>query len=592
MRIYLAVLLLLLGCSFARAEETRPNVVLIVIDDLGRNDLGCYGSTYFKTPNIDALAGDGARLTQAYAACPVCSPTRAALMTGKYPARLHLTDWLPGRDDRPDQRLARPVIRQALPLEEITLAERFKEAGYATAHIGKWHLGGEGFGPREQGFDLNVAGDHTGTPRSYFAPFTGMPGLEKAEDGEYLTDRLTTEAEAFIEAKQDQPFFLYLPHYAVHIPLKAKQAIIKKYPGEPKHGQQSHPTYAAMIESMDDSVRRIVEKLDELKLRERTIVVFTSDNGGLATLEGAPFAPTINSPLREGKGYLYEGGIRGPLIVSWPSKIARQVNDTITSSVDLTPTLLELCGLKAAEKIDGVSIAPALRDKKTMERDAIYWHYPHYANQGSKPGGAVREGDYKLIEFYETGRRELFNVATDQGEGRNLAAEKPELVARLAEKLAAWKKDADAQEMKPYPAYVPHPQDKGGAVTLPASKADVTGTQLRFEPLPHKNTLGYWVDVNDKARWEFTITTPGKFKVEVLQGCGKGHGGSEVNVVVAEQVVKFTVEDTGHFQNFLRRPIGEVTIDKAGRHSLSVEPQKKPGGAVMDLRAVMLTPVE
>jgi arylsulfatase A len=592
MRISLAVLLLLLGCSFARAEETRPNVVLIVIDDLGRNDLGCYGSTYFKTPNIDALAGEGARLTQAYAACPVCSPTRAAIMTGKYPARLHLTDWLPGRDDRPDQRLARPMIRQALPLEEVTLAERFKEAGYATAHIGKWHLGGEGFGPREQGFDLNVAGDHTGTPRSYFAPFTGMPGLEKAEDGEYLTDRLTTEAEAFIEAKKDQPFFLYLPHYAVHIPLKAKQAILKKYPGEPKHGQQSHPTYAAMIESMDDSVRRIVEKLDELKLRERTIVVFTSDNGGLATLEGAPFAPTINSPLREGKGYLYEGGIRGPLIVSWPSKIARQVNDTITSSIDLTPTLLELCGIKAAEKIDGVSIAPALRDKKTLERDAIYWHYPHYANQGSKPGGAVREGDYKLIEFYETGRRELFNVATDQGEGRNLAAEKPELVARLAEKLAAWKKDASAQEMKPYPAYVPHPQDKGGVVTLPASKADVTGTQLRFEPLPHKNTLGYWVDVNDKARWEFTITTPGKFKVEVLQGCGKGHGGSEVNVVVADQVVRFTVEDTGHFQNFLRRPIGEVTIDKTGRYSLSVEPQKKPGGAVMDLRAVMLTPVE
>lgn len=592
MRWILATLMVLLVNACASAAARQPNVVLIVIDDLGRNDLGCYGSKFFKTPNIDALATTGAKFSQAYAACPVCSPTRAAIMTGKFPARLHLTDWLPGRGDRPDQKLARPKIRQELPLEEVTLAEHFKRAGYTTAHIGKWHLGGEGFGPSQQGFDVNIAGDHTGTPKSYFAPFKGMTGLEQSTDGEYLTDRLTAEAVKFIEGHREKPFFLYLPHYAVHTPLRAKPETIAKYPGEPTHGRQSHPVYAAMVESMDESVGRIITALDDLKLREQTIVIFTSDNGGLATLEGMKHAPTINSPLREGKGYLYEGGIRVPLIVSWPKSIASHENATITSSYDLLPTLLDLCGVPAAEDIDGISIASALKEKHTQSRGPLFWHYPHYSNQGGKPGGAIRDGEYKLIEFYDTGRRELFHVANDMGEGRNLAADKPEIVKGLAEKLAAFRKETNAQEMTNNPNYVPNPQDKQGIVTLAAKDASVTGTQLRYEPLPHKNTLGYWVNVSDQAQWNFTISTPGSFRVEVLQGCGKGQGGSDVNVVIAEQTLSFVVEDTGHFQNFIARDVGAIRIEKPGTYTLSIEPQKKAAGAIMDVRHVRLLPMK
>lgn len=587
----LLVILELSLAGTAAAKEARPNVIVIVIDDLGRNDLGCYGSKFFQTPRIDALAQQGARFTQAYANCPVCSPTRAAILTGRHPARLHLTDWLPGRGDKPDQMLARPQIRQQLPHEEITLAERFKEAGYVTGHIGKWHLGGEGFGPREQGFDVNIAGDHTGTPRSYFAPFKGMTGLEESTPGEYLTDRLAAEAEKFIAAHAKQPFFLYLPHYAVHTPLRAKEELIKKYTAQAVHGKQSHPVYAAMMESMDQSIGRVVDKLAELKLSERTIIVFTSDNGGLATQEGMPFAPTINAPLREGKGYLYEGGVRVPLIIAWPGKLQPQVNETMTASIDLLPTLLELCGVKT-HQVDGVSIASALVDQKKLEHPPLFWHYPHYANQGSKPGGAVRDGDYKLIEFYETGRRELFNVVADPSESRNLAADKPEIVEQLAGKLASWKREMDAQEMTPNPDYVPNPQDKQGAVTLPARWAKVSGTQLRFEPLPHKNTLGYWTNPKDTAEWTFTITTPGKFFVEVLQGCGKGQGGSEVKVVCGDESLSFTVEDTGHFQNFVRREIGTIELKDAGRHTISLQPQSKAGVAVMDVRELRLVPAK
>jgi arylsulfatase A len=307
--------LLLAAPTVARAAEKPPNVVLIVIDDLGQRDLGCYGSTFFKTPNLDQMAKDGLRFTDFYAACPVCSPTRASILTGRYPQRPNITDWIPGRKDLPDQRLKRPAIRNELPLEEVTVAEALKARGYVTALMGKWHLGGKGFEPEKQGFDVNVGGDHTGTPLSYFAPFENkaglkMPGLERAEPGEYLTDRLAAEAEKFIATNKDKPFFLYLPHYGVHTPLRAPQATIDKYKGPAQHGKQSNPTYAAMVEHMDAAVGRVLKKLDELKLSENTLVIFTSDNGGLATLEGMPFAPTFNGPLREGKGYLYEGGVR------------------------------------------------------------------------------------------------------------------------------------------------------------------------------------------------------------------------------------------------------------------------------------------
>jgi arylsulfatase A-like enzyme len=572
----------------------RPNVILIVLDDFGWRDLGCYGSTFHRTPNLDRLAAGGLRFTDAYAACPVCSPTRAALMTGKYPARLNLTDWLPGRADRPDQRLLRPAIRQGLPLEEVTLAEVLKAAGYATGHVGKWHLGGTGFEPQRQGFDLNVAGDHTGTPLSYFAPFQRngrfMPGLEQAPDGEYLTDRLTDEAERFIEANKDRPFFLYLPHYAVHIPLRAKQELINKYRSDGQAGRQSNPIYAAMIESVDAGVGRLLKRLDELKLTDKTLVIFTADNGGLCTAEGPNTPATINSPLREGKGYLYEGGVRVPLIVRGPG-VAKPgtTSDVPASSIDLFPTVLAACGLASDAKPDGVSLVPVLRGGR-LDRDALFWHYPHYANQGGRPGSAVRAGDYKLIEFFETNRRELYDVRRDTGETRNLIADQPDIARALTERLATWRQSVGARMMRPNPDYVPNPQAADGTIRLPARTADVHGVQLRYEPLPHKNTLGFWTRADDWASWEFQVTKSGAFTVEVLQGCGSGSGGSQVEIAVADQKVTFTVKDTGGFQNFEARAVGTVRLDKPGRYTLTVKPQSKPGRAIMDLRAVTLKP--
>jgi arylsulfatase A-like enzyme len=436
--------------SSSPAAERPPNVVLIVADDLGWRDLGCYGSTFHKTPHIDQLAKDGIRFTEFYAACPVCSPTRASIMTGRYPQRMNMTDWLPGRPDRPDQKLKRPVIRQELPLEEVTIAEALKARGYATALVGKWHLGGEGFEPQKQGFDFNVGGEHIGTTRSYFAPFKNkqgvMPGLENAAEGEYLTDRLTADAEKFIETNKDKPFFLYMPHYAPHTPLVAKPEILAKYKGPPVHGRQSHPTYAAMLESLDESVGRIVKKLDDLKLADNTIVIFTSDNGGLATLEGMPFAPTNNAPLREGKGYLYEGGIRVPMIVKWPGTVKA---DTTTAemgcSIDFYPTILDATGIAAKPMssmpaVDGTSLLPVLKGGKHPDPNrTLHWHYPHYANQGSKPGGAIRYGNFKLIEFYEDGRKELFDVRNDPSESRNLIKEKDELAGVMGKMQEVWR---------------------------------------------------------------------------------------------------------------------------------------------------------
>src|SRR5262245_45128229 len=417
----LAFLALCPGASPCRADTPpRPNVVVILADDLGWADLGCYGSKFHHTPNLDRLAATGLRFTRAYAACPVCSPTRAALMTGKSPARLQLTDWLPGRPDRPDQPLARPPLRQQLPLAETTLAEALKKAGYATGLIGKWHLGGKGYEPQKQGFDVNVAGDQAGSPLSYFAPFRNkdrfMPGLEKAPAGEYLTDRLAFEAERFLDGHKDRPFFLYLPHYAVHIPMRAKEDRVKKYPQKQVTGRQSNAVYAAMLESLDEAVGRVVAKREQLKLSDRTIVVFTSDNGGLATLEGPNTPPTINAPLREGKGFLYEGGIRVPLIVKWPGAVKPgSTSDAKAITTDLYPTLLEACGVKPEGQLDGVNLVPLLKGGEAPDRPRLFWHYPHYSNQGGKPGGVVRASDYKLIEFYEDGRREIGRASCREG---------------------------------------------------------------------------------------------------------------------------------------------------------------------------------
>jgi arylsulfatase A-like enzyme len=569
-----------------------PNVVLIVADDLGWADLGCYGSKYHKTPNIDRLAADGMRFTQAYAAAPVCSPTRASILTGRHPARIGITDWLPGRPDRPDQKLLRPPLVNALPADVPTLPEILKKAGYTSGLIGKWHLGGKGSSPTDRGFDVNVGGSEAGSPFSYFAPFQAkdgrvMPGLGEAPAGEYLTDRLAAEAEKFLDANKDKPFFLYLAHYAPHIPMKAKADLIAKYkPGQP--GQQGNPVYAAMLESLDDAVGRVLKKLDDLKLTERTIVIFISDNGGLCTLEGPNTPPTINTPLREGKGYLYEGGLRVPLILKYPGITPPgSVTQIRVVSTDLFPTILSICDVTVPGNLDGTTLF-----QQAAEREDLYWHYPHYSNQGGKPGGAVRAGDWKLVEFYENDRRELFDLKADPGEGRNLAEAKPDVVKHLAGKFAAWRTAVGAKMPKPNPDYVPNPQNKNGTITMHAQTAEVHGTMLRYEPLPHKTTLGYWVNATDWASFEFTVSKPGTFTVEVLQGCGKGQGGSEVEVAMGEQKLTFTVEDTGHFQNFKARDIGTVKIDKPGRYTLSIKPLKKAAAAVMDVRQVTLKPTK
>ncbi|MEW5975419.1 MAG: sulfatase [Acidobacteriota bacterium] len=448
----------LLALAGTAVPDARPNFVFILIDDLGWADLGCYGSRFHRTPNLDRLARQGMRFIHAYAACPVCSPTRASILTGKYPARLHLTDWLPGRPDQPSQKLARPLIRQALPLEEETVAEVLRSAGYKTAAIGKWHLGGKGYGPQQQGFDLNVAGDHTGTPLSYFYPFrkghSVMPGLERGTAGEYLTDRLTREAESFLEKSQDQPFFLYLSHYAVHIPMVAKADLVGRFeaavnPSDPQH----NPIYAAMLQSVDESVGRILQKLEELGLDQRTIVFFTSDNGGLSVEEGPHTPATSNVPLRAGKGYLYEGGIREPLMVRWPGVVRPgSVCRTPVTSTDFFPTILEAAKLGPRKSVDGTSLVPLLQGRSWPSRE-IYWHYPHYSNQGGKPGGAIRQGRFKLIEFYEDQHVELYDLETDASEEHNLSGEKPTRAAALLKKLRTWQSDVGAQMMTLNPEY-------------------------------------------------------------------------------------------------------------------------------------------
>lgn len=574
----------------------RPNVILIVADDLGWADLGCYGSRFHQTPNLDRLAAGGQRFTQAYAACCVCSPTRAALMTGKHPARLHLTDWLPGRPDRPDQKLKRPAIRQQLPLDEKTVAEALQEAGYVTGHLGKWHLGGEGFEPTRQGFASSIAGDDRGSPASYFAPYLragrAIPGLEDAPAGEYLTDRLTLEAEKFIEANKAKPFFLYLPHFAVHTPMIARDDIQAKYPkwdGVP-HGRQENPIYAAMLESLDSGVGRIMEKLKQLGLEENTLVVFTSDNGGLATGEGARTPATINAPLREGKGWSYEGGLRVPLIVSWPKHIAAGSNPAVVWSPDLPVTIASLCGAALPTAVDGVDLSGLLLEGKQLEPRTLYWHYPHYSNQGGRPSGAIRDGAWKLVEFYESGRRELFNLAEDLSENRNLAPRHPERVEELAGKLSKWREQAKVQMPTANTDYVPNPQNEDGLVVLPAKTAEVHGVMLRYEPLPHKNTLGFWVEQDDWAEWEFELRQPGTFQVRALVGCGNGNGGSRVVFRVAGNDLELQVPETGGFQQFRPIDLGVVSLEQSGRHRVEVRVLEKAKQAVMDVREVRLIP--
>jgi arylsulfatase A-like enzyme len=449
----------------------RPNLIFILADDLGWRDLGCYGSTFYETPHLDRLAAKGMRFTDAYAACSVCSPTRASILTGKYPARLHLTDWLPGRGDSPNQKLKRPVILHQLPLEEVTFAEAFREAGYRTGFIGKWHLGGPGFFPEKQGFDLNIAGCAQGSPSSYFSPYR-IPTLPDGPKGEYLTDRLTDEALKFIDGVGGKSFLLYLSHYAVHNPQQAKPELIAKYrakaarlppaagpeflpEGKQRARQiQNQPVYAAMLENLDESVGRVMQKLAELGIEENTVVVFTSDNGGLSTSEGTP---TANVPLRAGKGWHYEGGVREPLLIRWPG--VTQPGSLCRApiiSTDYYPTFLEMAGLplRPRQHVDGVSLVPVLKGGVQPERP-LFWHYPHYSNQGGAPGGAVRLGNLKLIEWFEDVRVELFDLSADPGERHNLAAAMPDKAAALRRQLHDWRDSVNAAMPTPNPEFRP-----------------------------------------------------------------------------------------------------------------------------------------
>ena len=423
----------------------KPNFVFILMDDLGWMDVSCYGSKFYETPNIDRLASQGMRFTSAYAACPVCSPTRASILTGKYPARLHLTDWIPGHKQE-NPKLLVPEFNQQLPLDEVTIAETLKSAGYVTASIGKWHLGKEPFYPDKQGFDFVFGGTNQGNQPSYFYPY-GIKNITTGTKGEYLTDRLTTEAEKFIEANKDKPFFLYLPQYAVHTPLKGKPEVVAKYEKKVKPGMdQNNAQYAAVVEGADNSVGRIMAKLDELKLSDRTVVIFFSDNGGLADV-------TSNAPLRAGKGTLYEGGIRVPLIVRWPGKVkAGSLCHTPMISTDFYPTLLEMAGMEGSAH-DGLSIMPLLRQKGSIERKTFYWHYPHYHR--TTPSGSIRDGDWKLIEFFEDDHVELYNLKDDLSETTDLAAKQPEKAQELRKKLADWRKSVNAAMPTPNPEYKP-----------------------------------------------------------------------------------------------------------------------------------------
>jgi arylsulfatase A-like enzyme len=438
------------------AAAAKPNFVFILIDDLGWADVGCFGSQFYETPNIDRLAAQGMRFTDGYAACAVCSPTRASIMTGKYPARLHITDWIAGEGDKPANKLKIPDWQKFLPLTETTVAKALKTAGYTTGSVGKWHLGGPEYFPEHHGFDVNVAGSNAGHPASYFWPYEGknntVTGLKAGgKEGEYLTDRLTDEAEKFIEQNKAKPFFLYFAHYAVHTPLMARADKLAKYQAKPPVDEQQNAKYAAMVESVDDSVGRILKQLDALGLADNTVVVFMSDNGGLWPMS------TANAPLRAGKGYPYEGGIREPLIIKWPGMAKPGATCRVpVSSIDFFPTLLEIAGVPRPGAVDGVSLVPLLKQTGTIQREALYWHYPHYwGGQRTTPYGVIRAGDWKLIEFYEDMRVELYDLKADLGEARDLAKDKPEKAAELREKLHAWRQAVGAQMPTPNPNYNP-----------------------------------------------------------------------------------------------------------------------------------------
>ena len=469
--VFLRIFLLLSVASCLQAKA--PNVVFFLIDDLGYMDIGANNpDTFYETPNIDGLAAEGMRFSDGYAANPVCSPTRYSIMTGKYPSRIDATNFFSGRREG---RFKPAPLFDRMPLEEITIAEGLKSVGYKTFFAGKWHLGPtEEYWPENQGFDINKGGWRPGGPwggGQYFSPYEN-PRLEDGPEGEHLPYRLASETIQFIKENKDGPFLAYLSFYSVHTPLLAPEELVKKYEAKAEElglvGQtefaleeqalptdnprqvrilQKHAVYAAMMESMDTNVGRVLDTLKALGIDDETVVCFMSDNGGLSTSEGLP---TSNLPLRGGKGWTYEGGIREPFLIKWPGVTqAGSTNSTPVSSIDFFPTLMEIAGVDVEHAIDGRSLVPLLKGGHSLGRDALYWHYPHYSNQGGIPSGAIRMGDWKLIERYEDGRVHLFNLKEDIGELTDLSLKQPDRVTAMRSKLHAWYKEVDAKFLQP-----------------------------------------------------------------------------------------------------------------------------------------------
>ncbi len=434
-------------------SDRPPNIVILLVDDLGWIDLATQGSEFYRTPHIDRLADNGMRFTSAYASCAVCSPTRAAIQTGRYPARIGVTDWIralfQGGESghvvptdyvsNADEKLECPPNPFAMPLSEVTLAEALRPAGYVSCHIGKWHLGTTDFWPTGQGYDVNIAGCDYGQPPSYFDPYVrgnqkGFPTMKPRREGEYLTDRLSDEAVKFIRENRDRPFFLNMDYYAVHTPLMGKPELIDQYEGK-SWKEQDNAVYGAMIQAVDDATGKILRALDEAGVADRTLVIFTSDNGGL-------LGSTSNLPLRAGKGWPYEGGIRIPLIVRWPGVVNQGiVCPQPVSSIDLFPTILEAVGIAkpAGRAIDGVSLVDLLRSGGRTQLPArqLFWHFPHYRSQEIGPYSIIRDGRWKLIKWYEGPRLELYDLDADLGEEHDLAAEMPDRVRQLDARMTA-----------------------------------------------------------------------------------------------------------------------------------------------------------
>jgi len=451
------------------AADRKPNFVFLLVDDLGWGDFGFNGAEFYETPNIDRLGSEGMRFNNGYAACTVCSPSRAAILTGRYPARLNLTDWITGHK-RPYARLAVPDWETRIAHERVLLPEALKEGGYDTIFLGKWHLmpiGKADFDrhyPTDHGFDVNIGGREWGQPKGrgkYFSPFD-MPNLDDGEPGDFLTDRLTDAAIDYLDSRdRKKPFLMYFSYYTLHGPLMAPPELVKKYEAkadrfENAKNEYLDPRRAGMVEKLDDSIGRILSKLEKLGMADNTVVVLTGDNGGNYD--------ETTAGLKGFKGFSHEGGVREPFVIKWPGRTRPGSQcDVPVIGTDFYPTLLEMAGLppKPGEHVDGVSMVPLLTGKaKSLKRDNLYWHYPHYHR--TDPYGAIRSGDWKLIEFFEDGKLELYHLGDDSNEIVNRAQQNPEKAQELLRQLKAWRTSVDAQKMTPNPDYDPDKGSKAG----------------------------------------------------------------------------------------------------------------------------------